>query len=369
MKKLTTDEFIEKSVKIHHNKYDYSITKYLSGKDKVKIICKEHGEFLQRASAHLDGQGCISCRLDNRRTGLEVFIERCIEIYGDRYDYSLIDKYTNSRDKVKVICKEHGTFEITPHHHTIRKQGCSECKKMGLEKFLTNANKKHKNRYDYSLIKEYKNNKEKIEILCKEHGVFTQRVNDHIIKGIGCPECTQERFRLSTDDFINKANFRHKNKYTYSSDIVFKSNKDKIEIICKEHGMFEQSPNSHLNGQGCPSCKESKGEVSIRGFLLENKIDFESQKKFRECKYKSELFFDFYLPELNICIEYNGIQHYKSIEYFGGDDAFESQLIRDKIKNEYCLSNNIHLIVIKYNESILDKLSTLLDNHHYLKQD
>lgn len=369
MRKLTTDEFIKRSNDVHNQKYDYTLTEYSSGKDKITIICKEHGEFLQRASAHLEGQGCMSCRLDNRKTGLETFLKRCKEIHKDRYDYSIIDKYTNSRDKVKVICKYHGVFEITPEHHTNRKQGCSECKKMGLEKFLINANKKHNNTYDYSLIREYKNNKEKVKIICKKHGVFEQRVNDHIIKGIGCTECTQQRVRISTIEFINRSNTIHYNKYEYSNDIHFKSNKDKIDIFCKEHGFFKQRVDSHLQGQGCPNCKESKGEEFIREFLIEKNIDFVSQKKFNDCVYKLELPFDFYLPELNTCIEYNGIQHYKPIEYFGGLESFEYQIIRDKIKNEYCLNNNIHLIIIKYNEDILEKLSTLLDIHHFLKQD
>ena len=105
MKKLTTDEFIEKSEIIHDYKYDYSLSNYLSGKVKVLIICKEHGEFLQRASAHLNGQGCMECRQKKGRTGLDVFISRCFEIHGDKYDYSLITEYVNSKTKVDIINK------------------------------------------------------------------------------------------------------------------------------------------------------------------------------------------------------------------------------------------------------------------------
>lgn len=369
MKRLTTEEFIQKSNLIHNYKYDYSLTQYTSGKDKINIICREHGQFLQRASAHLEGQGCMICRLDNRRVGLGIFLERCFEIHNDRYDYSLIKEYTNSRDKVKVICKEHGVFEITPEHHTNRKQGCPECKKLGLEKFIQKANMVHNNRYDYSLIKEYRNNINKVDIICKKHGIFNIRISDHINGFVGCSECTQEKFRLSTEEFIIKANSKHNNRYLYSNDIQFKSNKEKVEIECKEHGVFLQRIDLHLNGQGCPNCRESKGELEVRNYLLNNGIEFISQKRFVDCVYHIELPFDFYLPDYNICIEYNGIQHYKPIEYFGGLEAFNYQIIRDEIKNEYCLENNIHLIIIKYNESVEDKLSILLDSHHCLKQD
>jgi hypothetical protein len=197
--KKTREQFIEEANKIHNNKYDYTKTSYSGNNKKVIITCKEHGDFLQRASAHLSGQGCMKCRLDNRKTGLNIFLKRCKDVHGDRYDYSLINEYKNSREKVKVICKRHGIFEISPYHHTCRKQGCNECTKLGLNKFIELSNIKHNYKYDYSLIKEYKDNKSKVKIICKYHGEFTQRVNDHILKCIGCPECTLDRFRISED--------------------------------------------------------------------------------------------------------------------------------------------------------------------------
>ena len=360
--------FFKRCFEIHGDRYDYSLTEFKSSNDKVKIICREHGIFEQRASAHTSDQGCMECRLEKRRTGLDVFISRCFEIHGDKYDYSLITEYVNSKTKVDIICKKHGVFEVTPDNHTNSKNGCPECKKLGLEKFIEKSNIKHHDKYDYSLIKEYVNNKKKVDIICKEHGIFSQRMTDHMI-GIGCPECTQVRFRTSTEDFIKRSKEIHNNKYLYSDNISFKSNKDKVEINCREHGIFLQQVNSHLSGAGCLSCKESKGESEVRNYLFINAIEFIQQKKFSDCVYHSGLSFDFYLPEYNICIEYNGIQHYKPIEYFGGSEKFNYQLIRDKIKNDYCLKNNIHLIIIKYNESVEDKLSIFLDNHRYLKQD
>lgn len=359
MKKLTTEEFIEKSKLIHDYKYDYSLSNYLSGNVKVLIICKEHGEFLQRASAHLDGQGCMECRLEKRRTGLETFLNRCFEIHGDKYDYSLVTKYVNSQTKVDIICKKHGIFEVTPDNHTNSKNGCPDCKKLGLEKFIEKSNIKHHNKYDYSLIKEYVNNKQKVDIICKEHGIFNQRISDHMISGTGCPECTQVRFRTPVEDFIQRSKEIHNNRYTYSSNISFKSNKDKVEINCREHGIFLQQVNSHLNGHGCMSCKTSKGEVFIKDFLIKNCISFIQQYKFDDCRDKKQLSFDFYLKNLNICIEFNGKQHYEPIEYFGGINSLKSQIKRDLIKREYCENNNILLIIIRYDDDIYN----ILDNY------
>ena len=350
--------FFKRCFEIHGDRYDYSLTEFKSSNDKVKIICREHGIFEQRASAHLNGQGCMECRLEKRRTGLDVFISRCFEIHGDKYDYSLITEYVNSKTKVDIICKKHGVFEVTPDNHTNSKNGCPECKKLGLEKFIEKSNIKHHNKYDYSLIKEYVNNKKKVDIICKEHGIFSQRMTDHMI-GIGCPECTQVRFRTSTGDFIKKSKEIHNNKYLYSDNISFKSNKDKVEINCGEHGIFLQQVNAHLNGQGCPSCNTSKGEAFIKDFLIKNCISFTQQYKFEDCRDKKQLPFDFYLNNLNICIEFNGKQHYESIEYFGGINSLKSQIKRDVIKREYCENNNILLIIIRYDDDIYD----ILDNY------
>ena len=113
---------------------------------------------------------------------------------------------------------------------------------------------------------------------------------------------------------------------------------------------------------GCPFCKESKGEKIIKNFLIDNNISFEQQKKFDDCKYKLKLPFDFYLSELNICIEYDGLQHYKCIKIFGGEKNFNLIKKRDEIKNDYCEKNNINLIRIKYNENINEKLYFLKNN-------
>ena len=159
--------------------------------------------------------------------------------------------------------------------------------------------------------------------------------------------------------FVYKSKKIHGDKYDYSL-VNYINNKTKVEIICSEHGIFKQRPTDHLNGCGCPICRESKGEKKIRNFLNEKKIKFLPQYKFNNCKHILQLSFDFYLPEYNICIEYNGIQHYKPIEKFGGKNQFLIQNKCDNIKKEFCLKNNIKLIIIKYDNNILDELTNKL---------
>ena len=102
---------------------------------------------------------------------------------------------------------------------------------------------------------------------------------------------------------------------------------------------------------GCPSCSSlanPKGEKTISKFLEKNNIKFFRQKTFEKCFDKRLLRFDFYIPLANICIEYNGRQHYEPIEYFGGDDAFEDRKNKDKIKSGFCKKNKIRLLEISY---------------------
>ena len=289
MKKLTTQEFIQKAKQVHGDKYDYSLVEYINGKTKVKIICKEHGVFEQRPNDHLHNIGCSSCGGVAKLT-TEEFIEKARKVHGDKYDYSLVE-YIKGKTKVKIICPIHGLFEQIPNAH-LRGQNCGLC-------------------------------------------------------------CG--KYKLTKEQFIEKAKLVHGNKYDYSL-VVYKRNDIKVKIICSKHGVFEQVPSGHLRGRGCPICKSSKGEQTINDYLTSHNISFETQKRFKDCKVERTLPFDFYLSTFNTCIEYDGLQH-----FVGWNKSKESlQFIQhnDQIKTEYCQNHNIKLIRISYK----DDISTILDN-------
>ncbi len=100
----------------------------------------------------------------------------------------------------------------------------------------------------------------------------------------------------------------------------------------------------------------SKGELKISNWLLDNNINYIHQHKFNECKSVRKLPFDFYLPDYNLCIEYDGKQHFEPIEWFGGENSLQSNRMRDLIKTEYCINNNVRLIRISYIDDIISKL-------------
>lgn len=134
----------------------------------------------------------------------------------------------------------------------------------------------------------------------------------------------------------------------------------KVNIVCKNHGIFSQNIHKHLKGQGCPECKQnSKGEEYIKTYLEKREIKYIRQKSFDDCKYINRLSFDFYLPDLNTCLEFDGLQHFEPVKEFGGEKEFNLILKRDKCKNKWCIENKVNLIRIRYDE--FDKISEILD--------
>ena len=287
----------------------------------------------------------------------EQFIEKAKLIHGDKYVYSLVE-YIDSSSKVRILCEEHGSFEQTPNSH-LTGRGCHKCgnneriikQRMDNGLFIEKAKLIHGDKYNYTLVK-YINNKTKVTLKCNEHGNFELKPNCHLTGG-GCPRCVGRG--KTTEDFINESIIKHGNKYDYSLSNYI-STHNKLNIICPIHGSFEQTPNHHLNGAGCPICHDSIGEREIKKVLDKKNILYIPQKRFIDCRDIKPLPFDFYLPTYNICIEYQGEQHFKPINYFGGVDKFKTQQKRDKIKHDYCKDKGVCLILIKYNENVNDKL-------------
>lgn len=349
-----TEKFINNANKKHNFLYDYSMVDYSSSKDKVKIICKKHGIFEQTPVKHLSGRGCQICGGSNKKS-TESFIIEATKTHGVLYDYSL-SEYKSAKDKIKIICKKHGIFEQEAYNH-INGCGCLKCylesKNKSTEKFIEEAKLIHGDLYDYSNVN-YKKNNIPVEIICKNHGQFFQQPSVHLNKG-NCPACADEGKRLSLNEFIKNSHNVHGNLYNYSKSIYI-NNYTKTEIICHSHGSFFQTPNFHMLGQGCPSCKKSKMEEQIARILEKYNIIFNRQKTFNDCRNINVLPFDFYLPTYNICIEFNGKQHYEPIDWFGGIKTYEYIINNDKIKKDYCYNNNIEYVEITYKEDNIESL-------------
>lgn len=267
MVRYTTASFIEKAVAIHGNNYEYNRTIYVHYKQKLKIVCKLHGDFDMTPNAHIgpNKQGCPQCGIIKRSTinkrTIDKFKDDAIAIHGATYDYSKSD-YINCNTKLIVICKLHGEFMITPTHH-LRRIGCAICgtirtsnaNRLSTSEFIERAIKIHNGKYDYSKLI-YIDSKSDICVICNIHGEFMQNANNHLC-GSGCDKCAFEYrgllLRLTSQEFIEKANRIHNNKYDYTK-IEYHTTQSLLTIICHEHGEFQQKAGAHLNGYGCTPC-------------------------------------------------------------------------------------------------------------------
>jgi len=273
--KLTHENFIENAKKIHGNKYDYSKVDYLNSNTKVIIICKIHGEFEQNPHSHIGKQkhGCPKCSKNCKLT-IKEFIEKAKIIHGTKYDYSKV-KYDNINNKIMISCNEHGNFNISASHHIYSLTGCpkcSKCNKINTEEFIKEAKKIHGDKYDYSKVK-YKNTKNKVIIVCKEHGDFEQMPRNHLLGSI-CHKCSG-KYQPTTEEWIETAKKIHGDKYDYSK-VYYINSQTKITIICKEHGDFEQIPITHIGKQkcGCPKCcKNQHSKMSIEWIEIISKLN------------------------------------------------------------------------------------------------
>lgn len=353
---LTTEEFIEKARKKHNNNYDYLLVEYVNADIKIKIICHEHGIFIQRPANHLFGQKCPHCselsRRNKRRSNNEEFIKKANNKHNYKYDYSSIN-YIDSYSKIIIICSKHGAFEQIPSDHLMG-AGCPKCgkinqinkRKLSTEEFIKRAKIVHEDKYDYSDTV-YISGRKKVGIICQKHGIFFQKPHDHLY-GSGCRKCVGLNTKTS-DEFIEESKKIFGNKFEYSN-VNYINSKTNLLITCKKHGEFKVNPCNHLSKkQGCPVCKESKGEQKISDVLNKMNILFIRQKTFDDCKGKKrKLPFDFYLLDYIACVEYDGRQHFEIVNAFGGELEFSDIQRNDKIKNEFLKNNNINLLRISY---------------------
>jgi len=413
MRKLTQEDYINKCKVVHNNKYDYSLVEYKSSREKINIICPIHGQFTQISKSHKEGKGCPKC-VGRLQESIK-WINDSNKIHNNKYDYNIVSHYVKSNDYIEILNKDNGLkyLQLSDHH----KNGISPIKilsksliskfkeihgdkyeyiidkeciyttdkiklidnytkdeflyivyrhlngmcpnKVTLNYFIKKSSEINNNKYDYSLIK-FNSIKDYVNIICKEHGIFSQRVSNHLNLKDQCPKCSKNA-KLDKEYLINKFKEIHFNKYDYSLIENVKSI-EKIKIICKEHGVFEQIINKHLSGQGCKFCKTlSIGENYIKEYLDISKIKYIRQHGFDSCRYINRLQFDFYLPENEICIEFDGIQHFKPVKQFGGNEEFKNIKLRDDSKNKWCTENNIKLIRIKYNQ--ISNISEILKNN------
>lgn len=306
------------------NKYDYSlIVSVNSKKEKVPIICPIHGVFYKDYIHHVQRkQGCPEC-VGRKRYNTKEFIEKVQQIHGDAYDYSKV-QYINNKTEVTLICPQHGEFQIMPSH-LLSGEGCPKCryiksansKRRSLDEVIKLAREIHGDKYDYSLITDYKNDRIRYPIICPIHGVFYQTFNNHIKGKQGCPQCgaikSHEEKKYTFEEFVGRANEVHNHQYQYIKE-SYKSMSDYVDIICSKHGVFKQKASNHVNlGYGCPRCAyvESDGENELYAFIAE--LVGKENVIHNDNKTIAPLQLDVFVPAHKIAFEYNGLRWHSEL--------------------------------------------------------
>lgn len=364
-KRLTQQEYIRKCKKVNPE-YDYSELGFttISGQF-VTPICKKHGKFRINARGLMTKH--INCPECEREKRFKEFIEKARKIHGDKYKYDL-STYKNNKIPVKITCVIHGDFWQAPGDH-LKGYGCSKCSgkyKPSTEEWIERAASIYNYKYDYSKVK-YIDNKTPVTVICPEHGEFYPIPSNHIKGTSGCPKCKGikigERCRSNTIEFIEKSKLIHGNRYDYSKVEYIKKDIP-VTIICPIHGEFNQLPSIHLKGSGCQACN-----FKNQGILYSKIKDYFPNIKFEQ-EYTSDWLgkqrLDIYCLEYNFGIEYDGEQHYQSIDYFGGDQYFKVLQERDLLKNQKCLKNKCKLFRVKYSYTEDDLIELINNIRNYI---
>ena len=373
--------YVQKFIEKHGNKYDYSLMpndKFYSSNDIIKIICPKHGCFEQKIKNHLYGNGCSKCGVEKminaRRIDIDTVCTRLERLCGDELKYN-IEEYKNTNTPITFICNNCGKKFKRALNALEINNSCPYCNgkprnlKYDNTEFIEQAKKIHGDKYDYSKTI-YERTDKKVCIIChrkdmfgEEHGDFWVTPHAHIGKmHSGCPKCSRKH-KKNTEEFIREASFIHNNFYDYS-EVEYVNAKTKVQIICPKHGKFLQTPNSHLNGESCPICKQSTFENKINRFLTENNMTFITQYK---PDWLKPLSLDFYLPDYKIGIEIQGIQHFRPVKYWGNENTLNEIKERDEKKQKLCIENNVKLLYyselkIKFPYEVITNTQKLLEN-------
>ena len=295
-KKLSKEDFIEKATYVHKGYFTYEHCDFTNVSSPVTVTCPVHGDIVVKANNHLNGANCKKCQLDGikhetqrlpqvnkstKKLTTQTFIERAKKVWGDRYVFDERTKYEKANKPIIVVCKEHGSFSITPNH---------------------------------------------------------------FLSGRGCPHCGRNK-KKTRNDIINEIKTAQPYSDYDFSYVEYRGIHRNITLKCNKCGtIFSNAPSNLITYKnGCPGCNGSQLELEMRDFLKRNNILFDEQRTFDWLKNKNNLRLDFYLPEYRVAIECQGIQHFKDVCFDGKNSLLTENQKRDNIKKKLCDKNNVKI--------------------------
>lgn len=378
--KFPKEKVIELCKFVHGEEYDYSITEGCKNKISfIKYICPKHGIQKQIFNNHLQGKGCKECANEQlkllKTPSKEEFLSKASKNNNlEEYiwdNFNLLDR--DEKGKIEFNCKIHGKYRDYPSNF-IKGHGCHICygnTKID-EEIREKLSKIHPD-LDFSKSKySEKDSLHRIDVICPKHG--KQKISYfNLTNGQGCYQCGRElaglKLTVSNDEFIKRGIKLFGNKYSYLHLDMFNRDKEgKVIVTCVEHGDFKILPSNFYKGVGCPKCQESTIENEIRLLLEKNSINYIYQCNKSYFPWLGKQSLDFYLPDYNIAIECQGLQHFEPIEYFGGYENYQKQIELDSSKKIKCEKNNVKLIYYSNIKNYIFPYDVFTDKDLMLKE-
>lgn len=302
-------------------------------------------------------------QVSRKKTTHEDFLKQFNQVSNSKYE--LLNHYINRKTKIKVKCLKCGNItEMTPGNF-LRGRKCRKC--------FANSSRKTTQQFknevkaatgnEYSVIGEYETALKDIEIRHNTCGKTFKMRPSMFLYGQRCPHCQHRSYKKTTDEFKNEIRKIVGSEYCVIGE--YSTNMTKIKMkhnVCETE--YEVTPLSFLQGNRCPYCYMSNEEKTTYKILKKLGLTFERQYSFEDLRYKKKLKFDFAVfnnKMLYCLIECDGSQHFEPM--FNDTEEFDKTVIRDNLKNQYCIAHNIKLIRIPY--YIKDKETYL---KHFLKE-
>ena len=358
------EEFVEEVGNVNPNVI--VIGKYTNMHTKVECECQFGHRWFPFAMDVARGEGCPQCglisRVSKRTKTHEQFVE---EVRNINPDITVVGTYKNSYTKIEFRCKEGHEWVTTPSS-VLAGKTCLTCaniqsslrQRKSHEQFVKELKNIHP---DITVIGEYVNSNTKIEFMCSK-GHTWKSAPSNLLSGCSCPFCKGEK--ISALKFKTHEQFLGEVlELGVDVTVLGTYHSAREHILCRCNKCNHEwmiTPNNLLRGFGCPKCKKSKGEQAVEEYLIAHNIVFETQKRFADCIDQRPLPFDFYLPEYNMLIEYQGAQHYMATHRMGDEEKLIYRQKHDCIKREYCKDKGINLLEIPYTN--LNQVSEILSD-------
>ena len=368
MKRKTHTDYVEEVSKINPN--IEVLGRYKNAKTKILHKCKIDGyEWFATPDNILNGNNCPKCSKNEKKLKRSKTHEwYLLKVFEINPNIEILGTYEGYHTKILHKCKKDEYEWYAAPSVILKGHGCPECA------ILSRKQKRRKAHENYisevaeinpniEVIGEYVNTHTKILHRCKIDGYDWYVEPSHVLSGNNCPVCakismTQKEVKKH-EDYVKEVAEVNPN-----IEVIGEYINSHTPIIhrCKiDDYKWYSTPTNILTRGNCPKCNSSIGEYKICKYLTERNINYILQYRFDDCKNKRLLPFDFYLPDYNVCIEFDGIQHFKPVEYFGGVESLQMTQLNDSIKTKYCKDKNIELLRIKYDQNIKEVLDMFLN--------